>query len=290
MRSCLCGFDDCLLCEAKLYSGLSLEQVCRIRGLLSKRDIGAGVALFREGSPSEHLFVLREGQLKLAVVTPDGREQIIGLAVRGQMLGLSNMNERTYPYTATTLTQSKICSIRYKDMLQVLEENPHVSLRTISLLNDELARTQRLLRVIGRKTSAQKVAAFILSLAPVRGEPRYELPLLLSREEIAAMLGLTEETVSRVMADLKRKGLIKARRRRVCILDEPQLKQLADGTELSVIPLNVRRNRRQAISSKLGVFAMGIRYDAWYGWALSAKCCLFTSFLGDLCTLCCKFM
>lgn len=229
MDSCYCHIEDCVLCEAGLYSGLSTRQVCEIRGLLSKHRHGAHEVLFREGEPNTYLYLLREGQLKLTTVTPDGREQIIGLGLPGHLLGFHSMHDTVHTYTAETLTAVQLCKIRRADMVDVLRQNPSVMLRVIDMLNEELNRAQLLIRLLGQKTSVEKVAAFILSLAPLglrNGSPT-ELPLPLSRQEMAELLGLTVETVSRHMSEFKREGILDAPRGHVRILNAERLQRLA---------------------------------------------------------------
>jgi CRP/FNR family transcriptional regulator len=240
MKTCDCQVEECLLCEAQLYAGLSHEQVCAVRGLLSKHDYDAHEILFREGETSTHLFLLREGLLKLTAIGPDGREQIIGLGVAGQLLGFNTASDRRCAYTAETLTPTRVCKLRHQDMLQVLGQNPAVALRTLELLNQELGRAQALIRLLGQKSSAEKVASFLLALVPsgANGSAAGPLPLPLSRQEIGEMLGLTVETVSRLMSEFKRENIIEAPRGTVRILDLQRLRVLAG--DVTVTPATVR--------------------------------------------------
>lgn len=232
MDESLCELAACLLSDAQLSSGLALVQVCRTQGFLCTQ-LKPGAVLFRAGSISTHFFVLRRGQVKLKVLAADGREQIIGLAVPGQLLGITTLEDRVYPCTAETLTQSSVCRIAYHKLVNVLETNPRVSLRLVRLLNQELKRTRALIQTLGRKTSVQKVASFILSLKPAGSQAETDLRLPLSRDEIAGLLGLTVETVSRVMADFRRKRIIDAPRGRIRILDHALLERLANGANRS---------------------------------------------------------
>lgn len=208
MTTCYCEIDSCVLCEARLYPGLTPEQVCHIRGLLIRQTYDARDVLFRDGDPAGYLFAVRSGQIKLISSLPDGRQQILHLVVAGQLLGREAFNNRPYAYTAEALTEVNVCKISSRDLQQVLEQNPSMSLRVIQTLIQELDQTEMLIRDLGLKTAPEKVASFLLNLMPVRGNQTEDIPLLLSRREMAEMLGLTEETVSRVMAEFNRKKLI----------------------------------------------------------------------------------
>ena len=162
-----------------------------------------------------------------STITPFvGHEQILGLLVAGQLTGFET-SDATYPYTATALTPVEVCCITHKEMLRVLEENPTVALSVIQLFHDELTQAQAMIRNLGIKAAHARVASFILSLFPVGADPAESLPLVLSRLEIAELLGLSEETVSRVFAEFKRKGLIEAPRGEIRLLDVGQLKRLS---------------------------------------------------------------
>ena len=225
---CQCQAGQCLLCEARLYSGLTAEQACNIRGLLTKHEYKPHETLFREGGPSTHLFVLRGGLLKLTSLGVNGREQIIGLAAPGRLLGFQSMHNKTYCFSAEALTPVSVCKIRHHDMLQVLEQNPSVSLQVIDMLNHELGEAQALIRVLGQKTAEERVAWFLLSLAATGNSPLETLPVRLMRREIAELLGLTIETVSRLFSEFRRDGLIDTPRGSVRILSLPRLQARAN--------------------------------------------------------------
>ena len=227
MESCFCQIDSCVLCDAHLQSEISSEQVCQILGLLNRHSYGPREVLFREGDPSTHLFLIREGQLKLTVSNPDGREQIIGLGVAGYVIGLDTLEDKIYTYTAETIGPVIACEVQHKNMLRILKQNPDIALRIVDILNKELAQAKTLIRVLGQKGSVERVATFILSLIPRRGNLPRELLFPFLREEMAKMVGLRVETVSRVMADLQRKNVIEAPRGCIRILDLKQLRSLA---------------------------------------------------------------
>lgn len=232
-HSCQCQIGQCLLCEAKLYGGLTTEQACSIRGLLVKHEYKPHEVLFREGDPGTHLYVLRQGLLKLTTLGVDGREQIIGLAAPGHLLGFETIHGRTNCFTAETLSPVTVCKLRHADMLQVLSQNPSVSIRVIDMLNRELAEAQSLIRVLGQKNAEERVAWFLLSLATTCTDPFETIPMWLSRREIAELLGLTIETVSRLMSEFRRAGLIETPRGCVRILNLPHLQARANFTGCS---------------------------------------------------------
>lgn len=229
-NTCICRNDDCVLCGARFFSALSVEDVCEVRGLIGKRSYGARAVLFRQGDPGTHLYVLREGLLKLTVSDPHGREQILGLTTPGQMLGFDSLTDENHTYSAETVTPASVCILRHKDMLRVLEQNPQAAMRTVAILNRELADAQRLIRLLGQKSAAEKIASLLLILAEAAYGLGAKPSLPLMRQEIAEILQLTAETVSRVFTNFREAGLIQATRNSVRILDMTRLRAVADAS------------------------------------------------------------
>lgn len=224
--SCVCQIGSCVLCDARMQSEISSKQVCQILGMLNRHSYKSRKVLFRAGEPNTHLFLIREGQLKLTTTNTDGREQIIGLAVAGHVIGFDSMEDNVYTYSAETIAPVLACKVKHKNMMRILKHNPHVALRIVEMLNEELAQAKNLIRILGQKGSVERIATFILSLAPRRGSIPQELVFPLSREEMGEMIGLRVETVSRVMADLQRKKVIEAPRGNIRILDIKKLTSL----------------------------------------------------------------
>lgn len=220
MAACVCQAEACVLCEERLYPGLTPEQLCQIRERLIRHAYEAYEVLFREGEPATYLFALGSGQVKLTTSLPDGRQQILRLAVAGQLLGLETLGGGRYPFTAEALTTVMVCKILQRDLRRILESNPGIAWRVIQALGRELEQAEVLIRDLGLKTAQEKISSFILSLMRRRADhDKAKLPLLLSRREMAEMLGLTEETVSRIMAELCRKGVIETGKGFVRIVD-----------------------------------------------------------------------
>ncbi|MDH5648514.1 MAG: Crp/Fnr family transcriptional regulator [Gammaproteobacteria bacterium] len=236
MVSCVCQNDDCLLCEAHLYSGLSPEHVCDIRGKIAKNYYDEGDIIFQQGQEGDYLHIVREGMVKLSLSDADGNEQIVGLCLAGHVVGFDVLGDSKHTYTAEALTPVMTCTIRQPDMTKVFAENPIVAQKTIRMLNQELAFAQNLIHMLGQKSSEEKVALFILSLIPRITQTQLPIKLLLplSRKEMAQFLGLTVETVSRLISDFKRRGIIETPRGELHILNIKPLKQIAGIDSVSV--------------------------------------------------------
>jgi len=251
MGSCDCEINACVLCEARLYPGLAPDQVCRIRNLLVRETYSPRQSLFWEGDGADYLFALKNGQVKLTTSLPDGRQQILRLAVAGQLLGFESLSGRKYSYTAEALTEAHVCKINRRDLFEVIQQNPAVSVRVIEALSQELEQAETTIRDLGLKSSTERIASFLLSLMPGCDGPNKATSLLLSRREMAEMLGLTEETVSRVMADFARRHVIETGKGCLRILNPGWLRThsgIANGLALTGLWMLLQALQLDALS------------------------------------------
>ncbi len=227
MAECLCPRQECVLCDATLYTDLNREQFCKVQGMMSKASYEPKEVLFREGDPNKHLYVLRSGQVKLTSSLPDGREQILRFGVRGHLLGYESVKPDAYDYSAVAITTTETCIIRQKDMLRLVAENPVVCRLIANTLTQELKQAEDRVRDLGLKKASERVASFLLSLVPRQDDYDESLPLHLARHEIAELLGMTTSTVSRTIAQLQREAIIIAPRGSIRIIDPGRLQSKA---------------------------------------------------------------
>lgn len=225
--NCDCPFYD-LHTEDGAISTANLN--CILPDAVKRINFKAGEVLFTQGQPSTNLLSLSSGLVKITSVSADGREKIVGLSIPSKLLvGLQSLDQDYYEYSAIAATDGGACKIRHRALLAALANRAGLALRLIDALNAQLAYSRSLMEVMGQKTAAAKIASFILLLAPKvqADDARFMLPF--SRNDMAGLLGLSEETVCRQMANMKRKGVIYAPRGKMRIQDWGQLRAIADG-------------------------------------------------------------
>lgn len=194
--------------------------------------LAPGQPIFHEGDPVRRVFMLANGSLKVYTLLADGRRQITGFMFPGDFLGVSIDDE--YAFTAEALVPSELWWFTRAAFDRFVEENPKVERELYRLAAHELAAAQSQMVLLGRKTAAERLASFIMSLLErqelVAGESRTVLDLPMSRLDIADYLGLTKETVSRMLAHLRGRKLIRlASQDRIEILDREGLTEMAEG-------------------------------------------------------------
>jgi CRP/FNR family transcriptional regulator len=219
--------EDCEIRTLAVCGALSHEELPRLAAIAHRRELKAGQMLFDEGEIAEEVFTLTSGMVKLYKLMSDGRRQITGFLVGGDFLGLAF--GRTYVYSAEAVVDSTMCRFRRAGFLKLLEDFPSIEMALLGRTSTELAAAQDQILLLGRKTARERVATFLLSLCRRQriGE-RGSLRLPMSRTDIADFVGLTIETVSRTLTQLRREGVIDLPdTHRVVIASWSRLKQAA---------------------------------------------------------------
>lgn len=226
-----CPNSKCPFSEAPSGNGYRTPAPpdCTITDAVKQVRYAPGEALFTKGERSCCLYSVTNGLVKIINHSPDGREQIVGLSSPDALLaGLQTLDEEQHQYSAVAATEVSACKLRHRALLTSVKSGSEVAVRLVSAINSQLAHSRALMHVLGHRCAAAKIASFIRLVVPVsqHDNKRYTLPF--SRGEIADMLGLSEETVCRQMAKLKRRGIIYAPRGRIEIHDWAQLNEIAD--------------------------------------------------------------
>jgi CRP/FNR family transcriptional regulator len=211
-------------------SDLPVELQCMLNDSVQRTTFRHGEILFMQGQPSACLFAVSDGMVKICTHNPDGREQIVGLSSPQSLLvGLQSLNDERYAYSAIAASNVRACKINHRTLIEHVRDRGDLAMRLIEALNTQLAHSRSLMEVLGHKCAAAKIASFILLMTPKSKQSNGGFALPFSRLEIASLLGLSEETVCRLMANMKREGAIHAPRGRIEIRDWDRLHAIADG-------------------------------------------------------------
>jgi CRP/FNR family transcriptional regulator len=165
--------------------------------------------IFTESEPARYLFSLTGGVAKIYKMMPDGRRQITGFLFPGDFLGL--VHNETYAYSAEAVTKVELCQFPRTHLEALLDELPHLEHRLLGMASHELAAAQDQLMLLGRKSARERVASFLLMLSAIserQGHPANLFVMPMMRSDVADYLGLTVETVSRVLTQLRSQHLI----------------------------------------------------------------------------------
>ena len=222
--------DACAIRNRAICADLDDGEIGLLNGIGRRRQLEPGEQLMWEGDEAVLVANVIDGVLKLASHSADGGEQILGLAYPSDFLG--RPFGETAPYGVEALTEAQICVFERKDFDRFARDHPRLEHKLLERTLTELDRSRRWMMLLGRMNAGQKVASFLLELtdrlgkAGAGGETFVTLPL--SRQQMADVLGLTIETVSRQLSRLRSAGLIDTPSRREIVLrDRRELEELA---------------------------------------------------------------
>lgn len=227
---------DCSSCNIRAsndWNGLAGLESARLNELKRHRHVTAGTALFHQGDGNAAIYTVARGLFALRVVHPNGAEAIVGLGRPGQILGarafLSNEPHRT---TAMALTASDVCVMRRVDAIHLTRQEPLAHAALVSCCLRSLDVAQNALLLLTSLPARDRLIMLLLDLcAAEAGPPRQEpvtLSIPLSRPDMAGMLGIQPESLSRLLAQLRAENLVTASGRSIVICDHARLADLAE--------------------------------------------------------------
>jgi CRP/FNR family transcriptional regulator len=201
----------------------------------------AGEALFWEGDEAGQIFDVLEGVVRVYRIMSDGRRAIMGFIHPGDVLGVSFQNH--YLFTAEAVTEVKVRRFARGRFFALINESPALRPQLFAILCDEMSSAQDQMLLLGRKTAEERVVSFLLAIHR-KSASGAEIELPMSRQDMADYLGLTMETVSRMMTSLTRRGLIGAgARHTVTVRKLSVLREIAgqEEDEAASPPAQLRR-------------------------------------------------
>lgn len=186
--------------------------------------------LYRSQETFKSVYAIRSGYIKTYYISEDGDEQITGFYFPGEIVGLDGIGKNHYVNNAKTLDSTAVCEIPFDRFQELSSQLPKLQTHFFQLMSQEIAADQQLMAVLSKKTAEQKVATFLLITSARnarRSESATHFLLPMSRTDIGNFLGLTVETVSRIMSKLDKINVINLNQKDVEILDNDQLRELA---------------------------------------------------------------
>ena len=236
LASCNVACSDCNLREVCLPVGMSradLEKVDR-HLVTERRPLARGETLFQVGDPFNALYAVWQGSFKTCISSRDGRDQISGFQMAGELLGLDGIGSGRHQADAVALEASQVCVIPFHALEALSRELQSLQQQLHRIMSREIVRDHGVLLLLGSMHAEERVAAFLLNLTHrlrARGFPDSPVQLRMTREEIGSFLGLQLETVSRAFSRFHAQGLVAVKHRQVQITDPAGLQKLLGGSE-----------------------------------------------------------
>jgi CRP/FNR family transcriptional regulator len=230
--------QDCASCSLHklcLPTGLDEKDMGKLDKIIGRRrKVMRDARLYRQDDPFTKLYAVRVGHFKTFQVNPSGDQQITGFQMPGELLGMDAIGSNRHHCDAVALEDSEVCEIPFARLEKLLVEIPGLLRHFHRLMSQEIAREQNAMLLLGGMRAEQRLASFLVNIGAryaMRGYSPANFQLRMMREEIGNFLGLTIESISRMLGRFKKSGLLRVSNREIEVLDMPRLKALAAGTQ-----------------------------------------------------------
>lgn len=223
--------SSCNLRELCMPLGLDAQEMSRIDELVdTRRKVKRGATLFHEGDKFTSLYAIRTGFFKTCVATDDGRDQVTGFQMAGEVVGLDGIVGDHHTCNAIALEDAEVCVMPFDRIEELSREISALQHHVHRIMSREIVRENGVMLLLGSMRAEERLAAFLLNLTQrlhARGFSARELVLRMTREEIGSYLGLKLETVSRTFSRFSEDGIVEVRQRHIRILDSAALQRIA---------------------------------------------------------------
>lgn len=222
--------SNCNLRELCMPIGLNADELKKLDSVVAtRRRVKQGGNLFSSGDAFNTLYAIRTGYFKTCVIAEDGREQVTGFQMAGEIIGLDGIVNDYHNCNAVALEDAEVCVMPFEHVEALSREFPVLQRHVHKIMSREIVRENSVMMLLGNMRAEERLAAFLLNLVQrlhARGFSQSELVLRMTREEIGSYLGMKLETVSRTFSKFSEEGIIEVKQRNVKILNADALKKI----------------------------------------------------------------
>jgi len=222
--------QDCGFSQLCLPFSLNDTELNRLDDIIQrKKPLHKADMLFEAGQTQRCLYAIRTGSFKTFTLTEQGEQQITGFHLPGDIVGFDGLSNQQHPSYAEALETAMVCEIPLPNLETLLDQLPRLRQQMMRLMSEDIQADQQMMLLLNRKTAEQKLATFLSQLAQryaSRGFSGSEFRLTMTRSDIGNYLGLTVETISRLLSKLDKEQLIQVNGKLISINDKTALSKL----------------------------------------------------------------
>ncbi len=223
--------ENCIVRKFNALRAMSKEELKAVSDSKVSRNVKKGDMIFDEGEKLGGVYCVRKGVSKLSKLSSNGKDQIVKLASKGEVLGQrSVVAEESANLSAVAVSDMEVCFIPREAIVKTLHKNPDFTYEVLRHMAHDLREADDVIVNMSQKTVKQRIAEALLYLKNNFGEDEEGyLALVLSREDIANVVGTATESCIRILSEFRKKEWIKTSGKRMAILEERKLKELVEG-------------------------------------------------------------
>lgn len=223
------GRAKCAVCDVRnfvLFSGLSMHELDAILQPIDNLHVPQNAVLYEQGAAAPNIYTLRHGLIKLKVDLPNGGQRIVRLLRPGDVAGMETLVGERYHHTAIALQNSDVCRIPREVVMRLDQTNQSVHQALLQRWQRSVDQADHFIVALSTGSAEARMARLLITLVCAGSLPETAVP---SREDMGALLGITTETASRVIAEFRRRGLIHIEKGGCVDYDQAGLTRLARG-------------------------------------------------------------
>lgn len=222
--------DQCIVREFSSLKALNKDELLKLADCKTSYTIKKGELIFEEGENVNGIYCIKDGVCKLTKLSPNGKDQIIKLVKKGELLGQRSMiSEEPVNVGAVALEDMEVCFIPKSEVMGFFNNNNQFSMNVMKIICNDLKDAGEHMVNMAQKTVKARLAETLLYLKDSFGENNDKtLKIQLSREELASMIGTATESCIRLLSELNKEGLIELKGKKIIVKDVPKLKKLAE--------------------------------------------------------------
>lgn len=229
--SCL----NCGLQKICFPTGLDRDEMNRLDDIVQRKaPLQKNQILFSAGDTFSSLYAIRAGVVKVFSFSDCGKEIIHGFYLPGDVVGIDALSSKRHLFSAAALDATSICTLPFDELCELSLKIPHLNIQVLNMMSKEVLEGRLHSELLTKKNAVQRITQFIWTMADryrSRGYHYLEFRLSILHRDVATYLGLTPETVSRVLAKLHKESVVTWKKREVTIHDEAALRKLAGVVE-----------------------------------------------------------
>ncbi|GAB3018107.1 fumarate/nitrate reduction transcriptional regulator Fnr [Bowmanella dokdonensis] len=236
-RDCTIHCQNCSISQLCLPFTLNSNELEKLDNIIQrKRPFQKNERLFQSGEPLNSLFAVRSGSFKSFTLASDGEEQITGFHLPGDIIGFDAIHHQHHRSFAQALETSMVCEIPYSTLENLSGDLPRLRQQVMRLMSHEIQEDQDMFMLLNKRTAHQRLAYFLSHLGRryhERGFSSSQFRLSMTRGEIGNFLGLTVETISRLLTRFQKEGLIQVEGKFITLLKPQAMLELVDAPLLA---------------------------------------------------------
>lgn len=222
--------EQCIVREFSSLKSLNKEELIKMANCKTSKTIKKGELIFEEGETVNGVFCVKEGVCKMTKLSPNGKDQIVKLAQKGELLGQRSLiSDEPANLSAIALEDMQVCFIPKSEIMGFFDKNNQFSMNVMKTICGDLKESDAHMVSLGQKTVKQRLAETLLYLEDTFGNQEDgSLQIQLTREELAGMIGTATESCIRLLSEFNKLELIDLKGKKITITDRNKLKRLAE--------------------------------------------------------------